>query len=364
MDDIIEPKLILNPEICRRNIQIMVQRVKAWSGDFRPHFKTHQSATIGEWFKQEGIERITVSSFKMAQYFANHGWNDITIAITVTAKHAQLIDQLASKINLNIVLEDENNITELEQQLHNPVGVFIKVDTGYHRTGIDADNLSKLKQLLQLLKNSKKLIFIGFLTHAGHTYHVHGEDQMQKIVKPALDKLLVLKTFLKDEFPLMQLSWGDTPSCSVYNDFYGVDEFRPGNFVFYDYTQSEIGSCNLEDIAVCLAVPVLAVHPERNEVVVHGGAVHLSKDYLRKEDGSISYGKVIAMNGLQWNVDEIVGEVKSLSQEHGIISVEGDSIRNIKPGDQLGILPVHSCLTANLMKQFWCTDGNKIDMMP
>ncbi|MDQ1351629.1 MAG: hypothetical protein QG657_1934, partial [Acidobacteriota bacterium] len=48
---------------------------------FRPHFKTHQSAQIGQWFREMGVSAITVSSVDMALYFAQHGWTDITIAI-------------------------------------------------------------------------------------------------------------------------------------------------------------------------------------------------------------------------------------------------------------------------------------------
>ncbi len=360
---IVEPTLLLNESICKANIAKMAERVKGWKGDFRPHFKTHQSAKIGEWLREAGVERITVSSFKMAIYFAQNGWSDITVAISATKNHATVINELSSHINLNIVLEDEESILELEKNLTNPVGVFIKADTGYNRTGVDADNLDLIKKLLNALKNTKKLIFIGFLTHAGHTYYARNNEQLREIVKPALEKTLALKVFLKNHFPLMQLSWGDTPSCSVYNDFDGLDEYRPGNFVFYDYAQVQIGSCELKDVAVCMASPVIAVHKDRNEVVVHAGAVHLSKDRVELSDGTISYGKVVKLNGLNWDVNEELGEVKSLSQEHGIISVKEGCLSEIKPGDVIGIIPVHSCLTANLMKQYLNTDGNFIDTM-
>ncbi|MCW3805995.1 alanine racemase [Plebeiibacterium marinum] len=363
MGIISEPTLLLNPDICRRNIRTMNNRIKKWGGVFRPHFKTHQSAVIGEWFKEEGVGCITVSSFKMAEYFARKGWEDITVAITATILNVDIINQLAAKINLNIVVEDGYTIQVLEEQLKYPVGVFIKADTGYHRTGMDADDLVEIKGLLNKLRDTRKLIFIGFLTHAGNTYEARGVDSIVKETELSLQKFLALKVFLKDSFPLMQLSWGDTPGCSVYDGFQGVDEFRPGNFVFYDYMQSEIGCCQLTDVAVCLAAPVIAVHPQRNEIVVHSGAVHLSKDRVTKGDGSCSYGKAVSLRGMEWDVESEIGEVKTLSQEHGIIKAHYDKIISLKPGDVIGILPVHSCLTANLMKKFLTTEGNLIQMM-
>ncbi len=363
MLDVKEPTLLINTDICKRNIRSMNNRVKRWGAHFRPHFKTHQSEFIGEWFKNEGIDCITVSSFKMAQYFASKGWADITVALTVTILNIDIINELASKINLNILVEDSDTILALEAGLNYPVGVFIKADTGYHRTGIDISDLSAVKLILNELKATKKLIFIGFLTHAGNTYKCKSQSEIKEVTQICLNQFLSLKAFLKDDFPLMQLSWGDTPSCSVYHDFYGIDEFRPGNFVFYDYMQSRIGSCMLTDIAVCIAAPVLAMHTSRNEIVVHAGAVHLSKDYLKLENGTKSYGKAIMIRDGKWDVNIVIGEVTSLSQEHGIISLTQNYYSDLNLGDIIGILPVHSCLTANLMKKFLTEDGNLISMM-
>jgi len=54
----------------------------------------------------------------------------------------------------------------------------------------------------------------------------------------------------------------------------------------------------------------------------------------------------------------------SLSQEHGIVSVPKDIQKQFKVGDILYILPVHSCMTANLMKRYYTLDGKEIRMMP
>ena len=44
--------------------------------------------------------------------------------------------------------------------------------------------------------------------------------------------------------------------------------------------------------------------------------------------------------------------VRSLSQEHGIVKVSKSQIQNYKIGDHLIVLPIHSCMTANLMKSY------------
>lgn len=345
------------------NIANMALKAKQNNITLRPHFKTHQSAEIGEWFREYGVECITVSSVKMAEYFAKNGWQDITIAFPCNILEWQIINQLATSININIVIESLESIQFLEQHLTNPVGVYIKADTGYGRSGIKADNYASMQTLLNRLKECRNLIFIGFLCHAGHTYKARSIQEIQEIAKSAKEQMLALKTFLSGDFPLIQLSYGDTPSCSIINDLSDYDEIRPGNFVFYDETQVHLGSCNKSDIAVALACPVVAKYPERNEIVIHGGAVHLSKDSVINATGQQYFGTAVSINDLKWDVDNVIGEVCRISQEHGTIKVEQELIDSINIGDVLAILPIHSCLTANLMKEYLTSSGNKITMM-
>ena len=52
--------------------------------------------------------------------------------------------------------------------------------------------------------------------------------------------------------------------------------------------------------------------------------------------------------------------VKRLSQEHGIVSVPEQFFQEIHIGDLLFILPVHSCLTADMYCSYTATNGRKI----
>lgn len=360
---ITHPTLLLDKDKCLANIQRMIEKAKQSNTLLRPHFKTHQSAEVGEYFKDFEVNCCTVSSVKMAGYFAQNGWTDITVAFPVNLLEWSALDQLASKINLNIVVENQEAIHYLEKQLSNPVGVYIKTDTGYGRTGIDAENYKLFQQLLTQLKTCKKLIFIGFLCHAGHTYSAASVTEINHILNESRQKLLALKTFMAGDFPLIQLSYGDTPSCSIGDDFSDFDEIRPGNFVFYDEMQTRLGSCQRSDIAVSLICPVVAKHPERNEVVVHGGAVHLSKDSVLDANGKPYYGIAVAFNGTTWNSEDVIGHVSKVSQEHGIITPHNNRIETIQTGDLIAILPIHSCLTANLMKSYQLTSGETLKML-
>ncbi len=74
------PTLIIDEKKARRNITFMADKAKKLNLIFRPHFKTHQSATIARWFREVGVKQIAVSSVAMAHYFYKHAWDDIHIA--------------------------------------------------------------------------------------------------------------------------------------------------------------------------------------------------------------------------------------------------------------------------------------------
>lgn len=331
---------------------------------FRPHFKTHQSAEIGEWFREAGVRCITVSSLTMANYFADAGWDDITIAFSVNIPEIPEINELAGRIKLNVLIENTEGLQALQKKITWHTGVFIKIDTGSNRTGIEANRTPLIDQLLEGIQKSPLLQFKGFLSHTGHTYLANSTHDVFSRHFDALLKMKALKARYQSDWPELIISLGDTPSCSICDNFDGVDEIRPGNFVFYDLMQHKLGVCQLSDIAVRMVCPVISVHPSRNEVVIYGGAIHFAKDSIVNLDGKLLYGRIVVNeNETKILLDE-KNYLHALSQEHGILKVNPRELHFFKPGELVEIIPVHSCLTANLMKEYLTTEGEIIRMMP
>jgi D-serine deaminase-like pyridoxal phosphate-dependent protein len=360
MFSIKSPTLLVDEAICKNNIRRMKRKADRIGLQLKPHVKTHQSADIGEWLKEAGVRAITVSSVTMASYFAAHGWSDITIAFPVNPLEADSVNYLASAVNLSILAADLTALTQLESTLDNEVAVYIEIDTGSGRTGFPSTDLGAIREAALFIRKSDKLKLRGFYSHPGHSYACRSRQEVERIHEDARVQLAALKEELQPDFGPLMVCMGDTPCCSVAERFDGVDEISPGNFVFYDLMQTQIGSCTPADIAVALAVPVVACYPERAEVVVHGGAVHLSKDTCQLLDSTV-YGVPVSLNGEGWSAPLQDCYLKAVSQEHGILACTKSVAASLKPGDILGILPVHSCLTADLMMGFTTLNGTKLN---
>jgi D-serine deaminase-like pyridoxal phosphate-dependent protein len=248
----------------------------------------------------------------------------------------------------------------LENYLTQKVGIFIEIDTGYHRSGIPWKDLDMLETMMDFIATGKWLDFKGLFTHSGHTYHVENPEEILEIYKDTVLKMNYIKDRYIDIWPEMIVSVGDTPASSLVSSFEEVDEIRPGNFVFYDLMQYSIGACSIEQVAVALACPVIAKNPERNEIVIYGGAVHLSKDFLYRSNGERIFGYIVKLSEESWSRPLKGTFLVNLTQDHGVIRTTVDVYDNIKHGDLIGVLPVHSCLTANLMKKYLTLDGETI----
>lgn len=364
-DSITVPTLLLDEARARRNIQRMADKARESGVRFRPHFKTHQSAQVSEWMREYGVTAITVSSLRMASYFADHGWDDITVAFPVNLRELDTINRLAKQIHLGVLVDSFYTAEVLTRRIEAPLDVWIEIDAGDHRTGVAWDsNGDVLSSITAQVLLSSRLTLRGLLTHTGYAYGKKSLTELEQVYYTTVERMTQMRDFLQARgVQGLQLSVGDTPTCSVVERFSGVDEIRPGNFVYYDVMQSEIGSCSVNDIAIALACPVVSKQPDRQQIVVYGGGVHLSKDYTVDRAGRTLYGLVALPTAQGWSEPLADTYMRSLSQEHGVIQTTSLVMDKINIGDLVLVLPVHACMTADLMKQYVLLTGEAVPML-
>ena len=360
---ITSPTLLLDQQKCLDNLDRMHAKCQSLGLGFRPHFKTHQSIEISRWFRARGVHKIATSSLKMAAYFAQDDWKDITVAFPTNILEIERINALATKVELNLLIQSSTVLQFLEDHLLAPINAFVKIDLGYGRTGFDTDDIGAIIQIVECIQASSKIHFKGFLGHAGHSYAVKGRAAIAQVHQQACHKMQTVYDYFSPSFPQLEISMGDTPTCSTMDEFACATELRPGNFIYYDLTQQQIGSCSMQQIAVAMACPVVAKHPKRNQLIIYGGGVHFSKESYTHTRYGPCYGLVVPATQKGWG-EAIEGcYLAKLSQEHGTIQCTDAFMTQCQIGDIVHVLPVHSCMTANLLKQVLCSNDSMIPMM-
>jgi len=293
-------------------------------------------------------------------YFAAHGWEDITIAFPVNLREIDDLNDLAGRVKLNLLLLRRETAEELSRSLRSPVGIWIKVDTGYGRTGIPMENTGEIASLSRRVEELPRLELKGLLTHAGQTYHIYDKEERRLLFRRIAEGLAqVREKVLETGVGQCLLSVGDTPGATAAENFSGVDEVRPGNFVYFDAQQLHLGFCVEKEIAAAVVCPVVAVHPERGELLFYGGAVHLSAQPERRREieNRNMYGYVTKAVPEGWGRISVNNYVDRISQEHGIARVDPEFLSGVKEGDLVCVIPVHSCLAVDLLDRAITTEG-------
>jgi len=358
--NITRPTLLLDTAKMEANLDAMIKKAERTNTELIPHFKTHQSREVAEAYRARGIEKITVSSVKMAEYFAAHGWDDITIAFPINMLEYRIINKLLSMgCQLTILVTSIESLTFLEEKLEGKVNAMIEVDAGYGRSGVPVKDHETVQELVNFMDTSNKIGFYGLYCHPGNTYQANSIEDIRQIWAVVIKKLNFLSNKLKTDVSF-KIRIGDTPGCSVVEEMEGVDEIGPGNFIFYDLVMNYLNVCSEDQIAVAVACPVVAKNAN-NRVVIHGGAVHFSKDHLFDAEEQKFFGEMVILEEQGWSQIIPGAKLISLSQEHGILELDEVTYETIRVGDVVGILPIHSCLTANLMKSYQTLDGQKFE---
>jgi len=354
LDDLPTPCLLLDLDVVERNLRQMATRAAALGVALRPHIKTHKCIELGERQRalssSGGMSGITVSTLYEARVFADHGFGDITWAFPVILNRLAEARALASRITLRVVADSPEAVDALAG-LRIPGGpplhVWLKVDCGYHRAGVDPAAEESLR-LAERIACSPALIFDGILSHSGHAYHGAGRAEIAAIAEEERSVMTGFADRLRAAgVAVPAVSVGSTPAMTAVARLDGVTEARPGNYVFFDRTQVALGSCGVEDCGVTVLASVVSHRPGTGRSIIDAGALALSKD-----------------TGPEAPAEELMGEILgsdarlvSLSQEHGIVE---SPHRPLAVGERVRILPNHSCLTVACFDEYQVVRGRTV----
>lgn len=361
LETIKTPSLLVDIVRVKRNAARVSARAKELNVTLRPHVKTHRCAEIAKIQTEKTFGGIMVSTLSEAHFFSDYGFSDITYGVPVEqGKIAEAIEISKKLKKFSVLTTDAETVKTLNEKAKNEdakIGVFLKVDVGYHRCGVEPQTKEAF-EIPQLIADSSNLNFEGILTHAGHSYHANTPDKLLAVAHQERDLMRDLAAELRRKgLNVPTVSIGSTPTFSAIDNLTGITEFRCGNYIFFDAFQATLGSCSFEDCALTVLAAVVHKDSARKKIVVDAGAVALSKDRGAVEfDENCGYGRVYDLEGNDLNL-----RVGSLSQEHGEILVADEAIfSQLSVGSRVRILANHSCLTALQHSHYHILNGGKI----
>ncbi len=360
--DLRTPAALVDLDVLERNAERMGATAARLGVRLRPHVKTHKTLEGARIQVRGQFGGITVSTLAEAAFFAAGGFSDITYAVPVApAKLAEAADLAVRLDRFNLLVDHPATAAAVEacaRERNVVLSVFLKVDCGYHRAGVDPER-AESAVLAARLAASPHIDFRGILTHAGQSYRCRTADEVRVVAAHERDVMAAFAGRLRAAgVRVEEVSVGSTPTLAVAADLAGVTEARPGNYAFFDATQAAIGSCTLADAAFSVLLSVIGRHPERRELLLDGGALALSKDPGPVHvEPACGFGVMCAVAG-----EALPGwRVVSLSQEHGLArSARPLPAGSFPIGSLVRIVPNHSCLAAALFERYAVVRGDRV----
>ncbi len=333
------PALLIDLNRLEANIHQMMEQAHAWGLSLRPHCKTHKIPAIAHLQCAAGAVGITVAKLGEAEVMAEAGIRDIFVAnqIVGAAKVERLL-ALYRRTRLSVGLDDPRQAELLNEaflQEPEPIDVWIEVDTGQRRTGVLPGEPAVALSLV--VARYPKLRLRGIYTHEGHDYWVPDHAALAEAATNAQQVMVETASAIEAMLGARcAVSMGSTPSVinGMFRD--GIDELRPGTYVYYDASMANV----LGHTEWCAATVLATVvnRPAPGRAVVDAGGKVLSVD--RRPAGTIlhtpGYGLIVG---------HPTAILTSLSDEHGVIGEGGDAFAI---GDRIRIIPNHICPVSNL----------------
>ncbi|KAK3083551.1 hypothetical protein FSP39_025258 [Pinctada imbricata] len=362
--DVPTPAFLVDLERTKKNCSRMRERCWKLGVELRPHQKTHKTVEGGDLQTDGTRRKIVVSTLEEADFFSKNGFDDILYAYPITASKIQKCKEISAKCEQFHLMYD--NLESLKALQNSPPGngrawsVFLEVDIGGDRTGIPWDD-DRIISFAREAVNLSNIDFQGLYSHDGNSYScTQGKNNKQGALEEwgqtASSRIVETQRRLKEHgIECRTFGVGSTPTCSVPDgSLSSLTEFHPGNYIFYDYMQYLIGSCEESDIACRVATRVVCHKEEQNRMYIDCGFLGVSHDGLYNGPEQSGMAKFIGHDELKF-----IG----MTQELGFVSTNDGSKLDYQkyPLDSmLFFYPWHSCATAANHSVYYIHSGDKI----
>ncbi len=349
ISEIDTPAILIDLDIMERNLRRVAGYARENDLRLRPHTKTHKIPGLGRKQIELGAVGLTVAKVGEAEVMLDSGTPDLLVAYPVIGRRKlERLMQVARSVRVTVALDSlaaARQLSDAARQEQTTIGVLAEVDVGLGRVGVMPG-----EELIQLIHGVERLPHLrveGVCFYPGHIRG--GEGGRQEIERLATTVGDMLAGLRRAGIEPRIVSGGSTPTLLQSHLVAGVNEIRPGTYIFNDRNTLACGACALEDCAASILVTVVST-ARRGQIIIDGGSKTFSSDRLSGA-GDATFGQVLE------TPDAVFFK---MNEEHGYLDVRRTG-GEFAVGDRLRILPNHICVAMNLHEQVYGIRGEAVE---
>jgi D-serine deaminase-like pyridoxal phosphate-dependent protein len=345
------PALLINLDIFERNLCRVAEYTKGHGLRLRPHTKTHKTPAIGRRQLDLGAVGLAVAKVGEAEVMLGANPPDLLVAYPVIG-HGKLerLMAVARKTRVTVALDGlfaAQQLSDAASSAQVEVGVLAEADVGLGRVGVDPGK--ELVDLAQGIRRLPNLSFEGITFYPGHIKQ-GGEQGRQELAQLGDLVQSMLADFARARIRVKVVSGGSTPTLFHSHEVPGLNEIRPGTYVYNDLNTVLSGACTLDDCAASVLLTVVSTARPR-QIIIDGGSKTFSSDRL--QTNANSFGRVMEAPG---------AVLYRMNEEHGYVDME-KAERSFSVGDRVHVIPNHVCVVVNLHEKVYGVRGDQVEQV-
>ncbi len=335
-DALLTPALAIYPDAVRHNIESMVRLLDGNPDRWRPHLKTVKLASMIRLLVDSKVTSAKCATTLELLVACRSGMRDVLVAYPHGGRNLRRIAEIAAEfpeVHVSAIVESEQQV---RWWAGTRVELFIDINTGMDRTGIQRDSVEEIAALASAIE-AADLVFRGIHFYDGHATEA---DLAQRTINAhaRYDELLaVVSKIEREKIHVPEVITTGTPAlpCALsYSALWNASftcQVSPGTIIYGDASSLQQLPHEYGFRSAVLVISRVVSHPKTNVITCDAGHKSLSVD------SGVPNCVVLENSGLR--------PLKP-SEEH--LPMEVNDRANVpKIGSVLYLMPRHVCPTVN-----------------
>jgi D-serine deaminase-like pyridoxal phosphate-dependent protein len=336
IEDILTPALVMYPDIVAANVDRTLDLLAGDANRWRVHIKTAKLGYTVRLLVDRGIRNFKCATTLELLVACRAGAADVLLAYPTMGANARRVQEIAQQfpsVRISVLAESDEQV---RQWRGSPVGIFLDINPGMNRTGIELNQSNRIIALARAIADAG-LEFCGLHFYDGQYANVP-EPERTESTHRGYDRVLEIVSELeRDGAHVLELITAGTPTfpCSLsYQGFRRrgfVHRVSPGTVVYGDATSMAQLPQEYGYQPAVLVLTRVVSHPRAGVVTCDAGHKAVSAD------AGVPTCLVIGHPDLT---------PLSPSEEHLPMAIS-DNTAGPQLGHALFLLPRHICPTVN-----------------
>jgi len=347
--ELLTPALAIYPEIVDRNIDVTIGLLGGDANRWRPHVKTAKLGFIMRRMAERGVKQAKCSTTLELETACEAGIADVLLAFPVVGANAKRVREIAEKYRdarISVLVE---NPTQAAAWRGSRVGIFIDVNPGMDRTGIEQDRAAGIIDVARAIA-AAGLEFRGIHYYDGHISTPDFAER-EAAAHRGYDRLIeIVAELARAGFHAGEVITSGTPAfpCAAsYAPFQSsgfVHRASPGTVIYNDASSATQLPSEWGYQPAAVVVATVVSHPKANHLTCDAGHKSVSADAGIPTCAVIGHPDLVPLKP---------------SEEHLPIEVRNGAPRP-EIGEALYLVPRHVCPTVNNFDDALIVQGNRV----